>query len=134
MYKVLEEYVKERKELDPKNSWDGNVPANYKTKDGKALGRWVNRQRSNYGKKKIKKEQIEKLNAIGMKWSVHDRNKYQYSVGAPSTHVVVSSSNSEVSGKQAKASSSSNGVVSSSSSTANNNKEIKAKEVKTVAV
>jgi len=110
MYKVLCDYVKERKEHDPNNTWDGNVPANYKTKDEnpKALGRWINRQRSSYGKKKIKKEHIDKLNAIGLKWAVHDRSRYQPSAtpstavivpnAVPSTHVLVSSDNKEIPG------------------------------------
>jgi hypothetical protein len=55
--------------------WDGNVPANYRTSDSppRALGRWINRQRSAYGKDKLKAEYIEKLNKIGLKWSVHER-------------------------------------------------------------
>jgi len=69
MYETLLEYVKER---EAANGWDGNVPANYKVND-KSLGRWVNRQRSSYTKKELKQEQIDKLNAIGLKWSVHER-------------------------------------------------------------
>ena len=78
MYEVLCDYVKERKEENPKNEWDGNVPANYKTNDDppKALGRWINRQRSNYVKKKLKKEHINKLSGLGLKWAVHDRSRY----------------------------------------------------------
>jgi hypothetical protein len=90
MYNVLCEYVKERKGLDPKNAWDGNVPANYKTshKPPKALGRWVNRQRSNYSKKRIKKEHIEKLNELGIRWSVHERAAAQLKPNAvPSSQV-----------------------------------------------
>jgi hypothetical protein len=46
MYDTLVEYVNERKAAD--GDWDGNVPANYKTNDvpPKALGRWINRQRT----------------------------------------------------------------------------------------
>jgi hypothetical protein len=78
MYEVLCDYVKGRKEEDPKNEWDGNVPANYKTNDDppKALGRWINRQRSNYVKNKLKKEHIDKLSGLGLKWAVHDRTRY----------------------------------------------------------
>jgi hypothetical protein len=80
MYCVLCEYVKEYKDKDPKNVWDGNVPANYRTNDDppRALGRWINRQRSNYVKKKIKKDHINKLNKLGLKWAVHDRSRYIY--------------------------------------------------------
>ena len=53
----------------------GNVPANYKTNDNppRALGRWINRQRSAYVKDKLTAEYVEKLNLIGLKWSVHER-------------------------------------------------------------
>ena len=53
----------------------GNVPANYRTNDNppRALGRWINRQRSAYVKDKLKSEYVEKLNKIGLKWSVHER-------------------------------------------------------------
>jgi hypothetical protein len=75
MYDTLCQYVKERKAVDPSNVWDGNVPANHKTNDNppKALGRWINRQRSAYGKGKLKKEFVDKLNAIGLRWSIHER-------------------------------------------------------------
>lgn len=103
MYKVLCDYAKEQNELDPKNGWDGNVVANYKTNDDppKALGRWVNRQRTNYVKKRIKKEQIDKLNKLGLKWAVHDRSRYLSSCSTavpnsvPSKPAVVSDSNNE---------------------------------------
>lgn len=105
MYNVLCDYVEQRKAEDPKGKWDGNVPSNYKTNDSppKALGRWVNRQRSNYGKKKLKKEYTDKLQALGLKWSVHDRNRNVPAAAAvaaapaPPTHVVVKDSNKEVS-------------------------------------
>lgn len=87
MYEVLREYAEEQKKLDPENGWDGNVPSTYKTKHNppKALGRWVNRQRSNYSKKKIKKDQIEKLSRLGLKWAVHgERARY-----VPTSNVVV---------------------------------------------
>jgi Helicase associated domain len=76
MYDTLCQYVKERKAAaDPNRAWDGNVPANHKTNDNppKALGRWINRQRSAYGKGQLKKELVDKLNAIGLRWSVHER-------------------------------------------------------------
>jgi len=75
MYNSLLLYVKERKASDPHNSWDGNVPANHKTNDNppRALGRWINRQRSNYMKGKLKKEFVDKLNMVGLRWCVHDR-------------------------------------------------------------
>ena len=80
MYETLLEYVRERKMEDPSNEWDGNVPANHKTSDKppKALGRWINRQRSAYMKDKLKKEFVDKLDAVGLKWAVHERRPYPY--------------------------------------------------------
>jgi hypothetical protein len=73
MYETLLLYVQERK--DAEGEWDGNVPANYKTNDTppKALGRWINRQRTAKQKHKLKKEFADKLNLLGLKWSVHER-------------------------------------------------------------
>lgn len=73
MYDTLVEYAEERKAID--GEWDGNVPANYKTGDvpPKALGRWINRQRTLHQKHKLKAEFADKLNTLGLKWSVHSR-------------------------------------------------------------
>jgi hypothetical protein len=73
MYDTLLEYIEERKDLE--GTWDGNVPANYRTEDHppKALGRWINRQRTAHQKSKLKKEFVDKLNAVGLKWSIHER-------------------------------------------------------------
>lgn len=73
MFETLCEYVEAKKK--EVSDWDGNVPANYRTNDNppRALGRWINRQRSAYVKNKLKDEYVEKLNAIGLKWSVHER-------------------------------------------------------------
>ena len=56
-------------------SWDGNVPANYRTDDHppKSLGRWVNRQRSAFAKGKLKQEFVDKLERVGLKWAVHEK-------------------------------------------------------------
>eukprot|EP00978_Attheya_sp_CCMP212_P039087 scaffold200126_cov68-Attheya_sp.AAC.2 len=69
MYESLVEYAEFKKN---DGDWDGNVPANYKTEDDppKSLGRWVNRQRSAYAKDKLKEEFVEKLEIIGLKWTV----------------------------------------------------------------
>ena len=73
MCDTLRTYVQQQKKNHGK--WDGNVPANYKTDDtpARALGRWINRQRSAYMKGKLKDEYVDKLNSIGLKWSVHNR-------------------------------------------------------------
>ena len=69
-------YVEECKVApDPSCSWDGNVPATkHRTNDNppRALRWWINRQWSAYGKGKLKKEFVDKLNAIGLQWSVHE--------------------------------------------------------------
>lgn len=74
MFQTLEEYIEERKQKE--GTWDGNVPANFRTNDNppRALGRWVNRQRSAYSKGKLKTECVDQLNAVGLKWSVHEKN------------------------------------------------------------
>ena len=73
MFETLCQYVEEKKKGGAE--WDGNVPANYRTEDvpPRALGRWINRQRSAYGKNKLKPEYVAKLNEIGLKWSIHER-------------------------------------------------------------
>lgn len=73
MYETLCDYVQSKTKEG--GEWDGNVPANHRTEDNppRALGRWINRQRSAYGKDKLKAEYIEKLNKLGLKWSVHER-------------------------------------------------------------
>ena len=75
MYSLLVRYVAERK-AQSGGEWDGNVPTTYKTLDDppKALGRWINRQRTARIKKKLKPEYEEKLKKIGLRWSVHDRS------------------------------------------------------------
>eukprot|EP00592_Proboscia_alata_P014773 CAMPEP_0194396170 /NCGR_PEP_ID=MMETSP0174-20130528/124833_1 /TAXON_ID=216777 /ORGANISM="Proboscia alata, Strain PI-D3" /LENGTH=1160 /DNA_ID=CAMNT_0039192193 /DNA_START=129 /DNA_END=3611 /DNA_ORIENTATION=+ len=75
MFEALCLYAKEQEENSQKKCWDGNVPANYKTEDNppRSLGRWVNRQRSAYAKKKLKAEFVEKLNKIGLRWSLHEK-------------------------------------------------------------
>ena len=68
MYDTLCQFVEECKAApDPNSSWDGNVPANHKTNDNppRALGWWINRQWFAYGKGKLKKEFVDKLNLIG---------------------------------------------------------------------
>ena len=75
MFDTLKEYADQQIKKLGAETWDGNVPANYRTSDNppRALGRWVNRQRSAYAKKKLKNEFVDKLNVLGLKWSVHHR-------------------------------------------------------------
>jgi hypothetical protein len=87
MFETLCQYVEEKKKGGAE--WDGNVPANYRTEDmpPRALGRWINRQRSAYGKNKLKTEYVAKLNEIGLKWSIHERRPtyHQYTSVRPET-------------------------------------------------
>ena len=75
MYDTLKEYADEQ--VKKEGQWDGNVPATYRTNDNppRALGRWVNRQRSAYAKKKLKQDLVDQLNRLGLKWSVHHRHE-----------------------------------------------------------
>lgn len=80
MYETLVEYVEEKTKNGSK--WDGNVHATFRTSHDppRALGRWINRQRSAHVKKKLKAEYASRLSALGLKWSVHDRRpSHQYS-------------------------------------------------------
>ena len=70
MFAALKIYSQEMILASPDGKWDGNVPANFKTKCQKNLGRWVHRQRSAYSKNKLKKEYIERLDSLGLKWAV----------------------------------------------------------------
>jgi hypothetical protein len=81
MYETLCDYVEEKKREG--GDWDGNVPANFRTNENppRALGRWINRQRSAFMKNKLKKEYMEKLNTVGLKWSVHERSERSKSEG-----------------------------------------------------
>lgn len=74
MYDSLREYADEKQKQSP-HGWDGNVPANFKTRSNPplSLGRWVNRQRSAYAKGRLKDEYVKKLEAVGLKWVIHVR-------------------------------------------------------------
>ena len=85
MYECLVLYVKEEKEKASKGlsdeeivkwEWSGNVPTMFKTKDGKALGRWINNQRSAKSKGTLKREREIKLVSTGLKWSVLTTNAW----------------------------------------------------------
>lgn len=78
--------------------WDGNVPTTYKvcqlvhslifvfcahlvflkTPDGKALGRWVNNQRSAKAKGNMRRDREEKLESTGLRWSNTPTNSWQH--------------------------------------------------------
>ena len=51
-----------------------DVPRDYKTADGKTLGRWLQNQEQAYEQKKLSADQITRLEMIGMQWgSRYDR-------------------------------------------------------------
>jgi hypothetical protein len=72
MSDALCDYVENKRNADPNSKWDGNVPAGYETEDKKKLGRWVNRQRQAYANKKLKKEFVDNLEELGLKWVAFD--------------------------------------------------------------
>lgn len=83
MFDCLVMYVKNQKQKHAGTmkggkewKWDGNVPTTYKTKDSKALGRWINNQRSAKTKGSLKPEREERLLSTGLKWSVLSTNAW----------------------------------------------------------
>lgn len=51
---------------------DLNVPCNYVSKDGFALGKWISNQRNKYIDGKLNSERVSQLDAIGMVWQKND--------------------------------------------------------------
>jgi Helicase associated domain. len=85
MFDCLVNYVQEQKQKETEGmseeevekwEWSGNVPTMYKTADGKALGRWINNQRSAKSKGSLKPEREERLISTGLKWSVLTTNAW----------------------------------------------------------
>ena len=65
-YALAAVYAQEHGNLD--------VPRDYKTADGKTLGRWIQNQEQAYEQKKLSTDQIVRLEMIGMHWgSRYDR-------------------------------------------------------------
>ena len=65
-YALAAAYAQEYGNLD--------VPRDYKTADGKTLGRWIQNQELAYEQKKLSADQIKRLETIGMQWgSRYDR-------------------------------------------------------------
>ena len=85
MFECLVEFIADRRTEETQGLsekernewiWDGNVPTTFKTKDGKALGRWVNNQRSAKSKGVLKEEREDRLVKAGLKWSVLASNSW----------------------------------------------------------
>jgi Helicase associated domain len=86
MFSALLEFAQERRSEETKElsdqhtldwTWDGHVPTNHKTSDGKALGRWVNNQRSAKTKGTLRLDREERLVGAGLKWSVVVANSWE---------------------------------------------------------
>jgi len=70
MFQALTHYIEQQAD------WDGNVPTHYKTKDGKALGRWVGNQRAAKHKGLLKPDRLKRLESTGLKWTVLSTNAW----------------------------------------------------------
>ena len=57
--KIISEYYRINGNLD--------IPLSYE-EDGRKLGKWINRLRTEYRKNSLSKERIEALDQIGMRW------------------------------------------------------------------
>jgi len=86
MFECLVKFIEETREKATKNLtdeqkaawiWDGNVPTSHKTSCGKALGRWINNQRSAKAKGALKDDREVRLVSTGLKWSVLTTNSWR---------------------------------------------------------
>ena len=86
MFECLVKYIEETREKSTRHMndkqkaawvWDGNVPTSHKTRCGKALGRWINNQRSAKAKDALKDDREVRLVSTGLKWSVLTTNSWR---------------------------------------------------------
>jgi hypothetical protein len=86
MFECLVEFIEETREKSTRHMnekqkaawvWDGNVPTSHKTRCGKALGRWINNQRSAKAKDTLKDDREVRLVSTGLKWSVLTTNSWR---------------------------------------------------------
>jgi len=97
MLNELHKYIKQQKlENDPDWTWDGNVPTHYKTKDGKALGRWIGNQRAAKHKQTLKPDREQKLMRTGLKWTVLSTNAWDDMLNELHIYVASITSDGEV--------------------------------------
>ena len=77
MFECLVRYIEETQEMATSHMndeqkatwiWDGNVPNSYRTPCGKALGRWINNQRSAKAKDKLKDDRKVRLISTCLRW------------------------------------------------------------------
>lgn len=81
MYECAKEFFKKNGNLE--------VPARYKTSEGYALGHWIHNQRSIYKgilKGTLTKEQISKLDAIGMRWMMYTDYTWEVNFNAAKSY------------------------------------------------
>lgn len=64
-YQAARAYYQEHGNLD--------IPSQYETPDGLKLGQWLKRMRQEYKRGALEKENIKRLEAIGITWDVRDR-------------------------------------------------------------
>ena len=85
MFECLVRYIEETREKATRHMgvqqkvawiWDGNVPTSYKTRCGKALGRWINNQRTAKAKDVLRDDREVRLVSTGLKWSVITTNSW----------------------------------------------------------
>ena len=86
--------------------WDGNVPTSQKIRvssvetgadEEKALGRWVNRQRTIYQSGKLNKERQEQLEKVGLQWAARTNTSNVLSPIAVRAMAALQDDHSEVS-------------------------------------
>jgi hypothetical protein len=79
MFEVLVRHIKETRETatwhmnDEQKAewiWDGHVPCSYKTPCGKALGKWIHRQRTAKAKDILKVDRELQLTSICLRWKM----------------------------------------------------------------
>ena len=87
MFKVLVRYIEEIHEMATKHMneeqkaawiWNGHVPKGYKTPCGKALGRWINTQRTAKAKDTLKDDREVRLTSTGLRWNMKKMNEQPY--------------------------------------------------------
>ena len=68
-FELLEEYKKEHGDI--------NVPQHYEV-NGYKLGHWISKKRTLYSKNMLSKEQIDKLESLGMVWNAKENKWNEY--------------------------------------------------------
>jgi hypothetical protein len=79
MFKCLVRYIENTREMATRHMndeqkaawiWDGNVPKSYKTPCGKALGVWIQTQRTAKAKETLKDNRELRLTSICLRWNM----------------------------------------------------------------